>query len=227
MKQKLMLIASGALAALALAALPAVAAAGEFAADCENGAATCAGVFTGGLSEIKNDKGEGSSCSSSSGTATVTNGSSTGAIALTFKGCRENITGFKFSCSNTGVAGEISTGSMVTHLIYLEPNAATPGINVTLPPTGVTFNCAGFAKKTVTGKAIAHLENPNCGTFQASHSATFSQSATGVPTWKQATTSGEATDLITNNDAGGAYTTEAVTSTSTIDWTGTKVRLTC
>ena len=227
MTKKLMLLATGVLTALAFAALPAVASAGEYTADCENGAATCSGSVVGGEAELRNDAGEGIHCKTVGGTATVTNGSSTGTLSLVFKTCTETITPFGFSCNNTGVAGEIKTGSMVTHLIYLEPNKTTPGIKVTLPAAGVTFNCAGFAKKLVTGKVIGHISNPNCGTFQASHTADFAESATGVQRWMQATTSGETTDLISNNDAGGAYTTSSQKGTGVITWTGTKVKLTC
>jgi hypothetical protein len=234
MNKKLMLLATGVLAALAFAALPAVASAGEFAADCENGAASCTGEVTGGKIELRNDKGEGFSCSSVGGKATITNGTSTGAFELAFRTCKENITGFGFSCNNTGVAGEIKTGSMVTHLIYLEENKTTPGLKITFPghgtgAGGVTFNCAGFAKKTMTGSLIGHISNPNCGTFQASHTVDFAEvvGSPGVQRWMQATTTGEKTDLISNNDAGGAYTTIAITGSTAITWTGTKVKLTC
>jgi hypothetical protein len=233
MNKKLMLLATGVLAALAFAALPAVASAGVYKADCENGAASCTGTVAspvGEKTELRNDKGEGISCASVGGKATVTNGSETGFLELTFKTCKENITGFGFSCNNTGVAGEVKTGVMVTHLIYLEPN--TPGIKITLPghgtgAGGVTFNCAGFAKKLVTGSVLGHISNPNCGTFQSTHTADFKEVSTGVQQWMQITTAGEKTDLISNNDAGGAYTTSAQVGTGIITWTGTKVKLTC
>ena len=230
MNKKLMLLAAGVLAALAFAALPAVASAGEFTADCENGAATCTGAVAGGALQIRNDAGEGFTCNAASGKATVTNGSSTGSLELNITGCVETITGFKFKCNSTGAAaGEIKTGSMVTHLIYLEPNKQTPGIKITLPTAGVTYTCAGFGRKLVTGKVIGHISNPNCGTFQASHTADFAEAAgkPGVQRWLQATTTGETTDLISNNDAGGAYTTMSVVGSTVITWTGTKVKLTC
>ena len=228
MNKKLMLLAAGVLSALAVAALPAVASAGEYTADCENGPATCEGTVAGGATQLRNDNGEGISCSSVHGITIVTNGSSTGVLILIFTGCVETITGFKFKCNSTGAAaGEIKTGSMVTHWIYLEPNKGTPGSKTTLPTAGVTFTCAGFAKKTVTGKVIGHISNPNCGTFQASHTADFTESSTGVQRWMQATTTGETTDLISNNDAGGAYTTSAQIGSGVITWKGTKVKLTC
>jgi hypothetical protein len=234
MNKKLKLIASGVLAALALAALPAVASGGEPIADCQNLEATCNGTVAGGALQLRNDKGEGISCSSNHGTATVTNKSSTGTLSWTFTGCVETITGFKFSCNNTGVAGEIKTGSMVTHLIYLEPlpNTAT-GLKITLPghgteTGGVTFTCAGFSKKTFTGAVIGHISNPNCGTLQSSHTADWTESGfLGSQTYKHATTTGSTTDLISNNDAGGVYTTSALVGSTVITWSGAKVNITC
>jgi hypothetical protein len=230
MNKKLMILATGALAALALAALPAVASAGEYAADCENGAATCTGAVAGGALEIRSDSGEGISCSAVNGKATVTNGSSTGTLEVNITGCVETVTGFKFKCTSTGAgAGEIKTGAMVTHLIYLEPNKTTPGIKITLPAAGITYTCNGLSKKTVTGKVIGHISNPNCNTFQASHTADFAEAAgmPGVQRWMQATTAGPTTDLISNNHNGGAYTTTSWTDSIAITWAGTKVKLTC
>ena len=237
MKKKLMILAAGVLAALAFAALPAVASAGEYVADCE-GAAVCTGTVAGGATQLRNTASEGISCTAVNGTATATNGSSTGTLELNFTGCVETITGFKFKCNSpTGGAGEVKTGQMVTHLIYLEPNAQTPGIKITLPVAGVTFTCAGFSKKTVTDKVIGHISNPNCKTFQQSHTADFAElkhpEPGGIPTpgvqrWMTATTTGPTTDLKSNNHNGGAYVTSAQTGSGVITWAaGHKVNLTC
>jgi hypothetical protein len=230
MNKKLMILAAGALAALAFAALPAGASALEYTADCE-GAAVCTGTVAGGASQLRNDKEEGISCTAVNGAASVTNASATGTLELNFTGCVETITGFKFKCNSpTGAAGEVKTGAMVTHLIYLEPNKGTPGIKVTLPAAGVTFTCAGFSKKTVTDKVIGHISNPNCNTFQASHTADFAEAAgkPGVQQWMQATTTGPTTDLTSNNHAGGVYTTSAQIGSGVITWAvGHKVKLTC
>ncbi|HEX6781506.1 MAG TPA: hypothetical protein VF125_05680 [Solirubrobacterales bacterium] len=121
----------------------------------------------------------------------------------------------------------------MTHLIYLEhaPNTTT-GLKITLPghgteTGGITYTCAGFGKKTVTGSLIGHISNPSCGTFQASHTADFTESATGVQRWMHTTTTGSTTDLIQNSDAGGAYTTMSIVGSTAITWTGTKVNITC
>ncbi|HEX6781505.1 MAG TPA: hypothetical protein VF125_05675 [Solirubrobacterales bacterium] len=235
MNKKLMLLATGVLTALAFAALPAVASAGEPVAHCQNGAASCIGAVTGGATQLRDDGGQGITCSSVHGKATVTNGSATGFLELTFTECKETITGFKFSCTNTGVAGKITTGSMVTHLIYLHhlPNTTT-GLKVTLPghgtgTGGVTFTCAGFSRKTVTGSVIGHISNPECNTYQTSHTADFTETSlgSGIQKYMQTTTTGEKTDLISNNDAGGTYTTAAQIGSGVIHWEGTKVNITC
>jgi len=224
MKHKLMLLAVGALAALAFAALPAVATAGEFAADCETGA-SCTATVEGGAAELVNSAGEGISCTAVSGTASVTSGSSTGSVKLAFTGCRENVTIFHFSCTNTATSGKIETNTLTSHNIYIEPNASTPGVLLT--GVNVTFSCAGFANKTVTGSIIGHIENPQCGTFAASHSITFEKSANGVQKYMQVTTSGEKFDLISNNDNGGEYLTSSQTGTGTLKYNSNKVKLTC
>jgi hypothetical protein len=231
MNKKLMLPAAGVLAALVFAALPAVASAGEFTADCETNA-SCAGSLAGVNAQLRNDAGEGISCPTVDGKATVTNGSPTGFLELTFTNCVETITGFKFKCTNTATSGKIETGPMVTHLIYLEETKTTPGFKVTLPghgteAGGVTFNCAGFAKKLVTGAVVGDISNPECDTFQASHTAVFGESSAGVQRWMQATTTGSNTDLISNNDP-GVYTTSAQIGSGFITWPGNnKVKLTC
>jgi hypothetical protein len=224
MQSKLKVLAAGVLAALAISALPGMASAGEFTADCETGA-VCEGTISGGTAEFVNTAGEGFKCTSIGGNATLTSGSSTGTVSLVAKGCKEQITGFGFSCNNTGVAGEIKTGSLVGHGIYVEPEKKLPGILIT--NVNLTFNCAGFAKKTVTGNVIGADPTPECGVFKSQETETLSQTSPGVQQYKQVTTSGTVFDLMTNNDAGGAYLTSSLTGTATITAVGTKVKATC
>jgi hypothetical protein len=211
-------------ASIAFGALTPVANAGEFTADCESGS-SCQFTASGGAFSLVNDKGEGVSCNSVSGVPVITSGSSTGFTGpLAFHACFENITGFKFSCSNAAEAGEIKTNSMALHHIYLEPNKSEPGIMLT--GANVTFTCAGFAKKTVTGDLIGRFTNPSCGTFQTFHTVVFDQVSTGVQRYTQVTTSGFGSDLITNNDAGGASTTSAMSGSLTFSH-APKVKYTC
>jgi hypothetical protein len=114
---------------------------------------------------------------------------------------------------------------MTADFIYLEPEKTTPGVLMT--GVNVTFNCAGFSRKLVTGNVIGHIENPNCGTFQASHSISFEKSSNGVQKYMQITTAGEKFDLISNNDEGGSYLTSSQTGTGTLTYTNNRVKLTC
>lgn len=225
MNKKLTVFAVGVLTTLAVAAVPVVASAGEFTADCENEAATCQGTISGGAVELSNTAGETIGCTSVSGVGTLTSGTSTGTVELTAQGCKEQITGFKFSCNNTGTAGELKTGTLVAHGIYVDPNESIPGILIT--GVNLTFTCAGFAKKTVTGNLIGADPTPECGVFKASESGSLEQTASGQQKYKQVTTTGTVFDLITNNDSGGSYLTSALTGTATITAINTKVKATC
>ena len=230
MSKKLMLLAAGALAALAFAALPAVSLAGEYTLDCETGVGkVCEGTVAGGAASLSKVSGETTSCTGVEGTATATGGTSTGTLSLTFTGCKETVTIFKFSCNSPGqAAGRIATGNLVSHVINIEPagQTKTPGILVT--NANITYECTGFSKMTYTGNFIGHFENPQCGTSSASHSVNFTATAHGQQTYKQVTTTGTVFDLVSNNHTGGSYQTAAVVGTTTITWkAGDKVNITC
>lgn len=226
MKKKLMALGAGALVVLAFAAIPAVASAGEFTADCSVGA-ECSGTITGGAAAFSNTAGETFSCTSVSGVATLTSGTSTGTVQLAAKGCKENVTIFKFSCNSVGAAaGEIKTGTLVGHGVYVDPNKSIPGILIT--NVNMTFQCAGFSTRTVTGNVLGAKPNPECGVFKKSESGTLEQTAHGTQKYTQVTTTGTVFDLTSNNDSGGAYATSSLTGTLTITATGgTEVKATC
>jgi hypothetical protein len=230
MNKKLMLLAAGALTALAFAALPAIASAGEYNADCELGAGkTCTGSVAGINAVLTNTKNETVSCSNAGGTATQVGGTSTGTLELDFTGCKETTTIFKFSCNSAGKpAGTITTGPLVSHLVNLAdpPATKTPGLLIT--NSNVTFECTGFAKKTVTGNILGDITNPQCGVFAASHAASFTQASNGHQTFKQVTGTGTIQDLISKNHPEGEYSTSSQTGTGTITWNaGNKVNITC
>jgi len=223
--KKLTILLAGVLAVLA--AIPAVAAAGEFTADCESGA-SCSATIAGGVATLNNTSNEKIECSSADGTATQTSGSSTGTVELTFTGCKEKVSGFNFSCNSAGAAsGVITTNTMVSHLVYIDPNASTPGVLLT--NSNVTFSCAAFFKKQVTGNIIGHWSNPQCGTFAAERTVTFEAGATtGSQKYTQVTTTGTVFDLISNNDNGGAYLTSSQTGTGTLKAeNNVKTKFTC
>jgi len=230
MSKKLMVLAAGALAALAFTALPSIASAGEFEHHCTTTggvAQPCTLTIEGGAAELVNTAGEGISCTSVTGTGSASTTGTTGAALLTFKGCRENITIFKFTCTSTGTAGEIKTNELVSHNIYIDPSKTTPGLLLT--GVNVTFNCAGFAKKTVTGNVIGHLTSPNCSSAVTSMGISFEKSSNGNQKYKQVTTTGTIFDLISNNDTeGGVYLTSSQAGTGTIKTAaGQHIRLTC
>lgn len=221
--KKLTILMAGALAVLAFAALPAVATAGEFTADCEGGAASCSANITGGVATLTNTANEKIECSTSEGTATQNNASSTGTVSLTFKGCKEKVSGLNFACNSAEAAsGVIKTGALTSHLIFIDPE--TPGVLLTA--VNVTFSCASFFKKTVTGNIIGHWTTPHCNEFNEKHEVSFEQSSAGNQKYTQITTTGTVFDLTSNNDNGGTYLTSSQTGTGLL--TGAvKAKFTC
>ncbi len=235
MSKKLMLIAAGALAALAFTALPSAASAGEFEHHCTSTggvAQECTGMtIAGGAAELSNDNHEAVTCTAVTGTATAAKTGTTGSAKLTFTGCKETVTFFQFSCTNTGTSGKIESNSMVTHNVYLEPNTQAqtkPGLLLT--GANVTFECAGFAKKTVTGNIIGIITNPNCTSAITSFEVNFKKlgAATGTTQeWEQITTSGTFFDLISGPDPSDS-TTSSQTGEGTITTkAGQHIRFTC
>jgi hypothetical protein len=230
MNKKLMLLAAGVLTALAFAAFPALASAGEYTADCELGAGkVCTGSVSGVGGVIANTKNETVSCTNVEGTATVTGGTSTGTLELNFNGCRETTTIFKFSCNSAGkFSGVITTGNLVSHIVNLAdsfPNGTEPGILIT--NVNVTFECTGFAKKTVTGNVMGSMPIAHCNSSSASHSLSFTQFSNGHQRFTQVTRTGSVQDLTSNNH-GGEYSTSSQTGSGTISWNaGNKVTITC
>lgn len=226
MNKKLMLLAAGALTALAFAALPALASGAEFSAEC-TGAATCTGTVVGNTNaELEDSTGLRITCTGTSGTTTMSGTSTTLTFSLTFTGCKESI--FSTQCNSTGTSGEIKTGNLTGHLVYIEPNKGTPGVLVT--GVNVTINCpVVFTKKTVTGNVIGKFETPECGKAKTSHKVVFEASATtGTQTPIQVTTTGPFFDLTSNNHAGGNYLTSTQVGTGTITYgAGTDVKLEC
>lgn len=228
MNMKLMPLAAGVLVSLALAAIPAVASAGEFAADCKSGK-NCTANVTGGAVELENANKEKISCTSVTGGVAVKTGTSTGEVQLLFHGCRETVTFFKFTCSNVKEKpGTITTNVMPSHNIWIDDTKKTPGVLLT--GVNVTYECAGAFDQTVTGEVIGHIENPECGKYKTHHTITFEKHATINGTQKYATVTNAAPyrDLTSNNDAGGAYFTTALIGTQHLTYQGgDEVDLTC
>jgi hypothetical protein len=233
MSKKLMLLAVGALTALAFTALPGAASAGEWEHHCTSTAGVaepCVLSVAGGGAELINDAGERISCTAVSGTGSAVTTGTTGSVKLTFTGCKETVTFFRFSCTSNGTSGVIETNTLTTHNIYIEEATAaatTPGLLLT--GVNTTFTCAGFSDKTVTGNIIGHLTNPNCSSATTSMGISFDKhsSIVGTQKYEQVTTTGTVFDLTSGpHEADG--TTSAQTGTGTISTkSGQHIRLTC
>jgi hypothetical protein len=232
-----MLLAAGALAALAFTALPSAASAGEFLNTCTTGAGAtinvCEGTVIGGVAVLEEDSGSTIECTSVTGTATAIDNSTTGTVELTFHTCKDPTSGF--SCSNTAKAGTITTQTMISHNVYLEHNASTPGVKLTGPAGGVnhnssvTFSCAGgLVKKTVTGTILGEIEEPKCKTHQTTTKFVFAAKLpTGTQKWEQVTTTNAFTDLTSGTETSDT-TTASQTGTGTITWkAGQNLTLDC
>ncbi|HVD39482.1 MAG TPA: hypothetical protein VNC16_00565 [Solirubrobacterales bacterium] len=220
MKKKLMLLAAAALSALAFAAFPTVASAGEYEAHCEDAAgntvATCNLSITSGFVELSDTSGLRFHCKTLSGTGSFTSTTSTGTATLELGECTDLT--FGTECNNQGAGTKrIKTNALVWHLVNLEPApGTTPGVLFT--NFNFTYSCPALGlKKTVTGNIIGHIEEPStiCNKTVTTLNVIFEKTGNGQQKFKQITTTGTLFDLISNNDAGGAYLTQALTDTVT------------
>lgn len=227
MKKKSMLLATGALTALVLAALPAVAAAGEYEAHCE-GAATCGGTITGTVTEIEYGTGEKAKCLAAVGNISLPTTSSTGTASVTLTNCREQVTAFQWPCTSPGTPmGQISMNNLTFHFVNLEHGGTKPGIAFT--GFNLTYGCN--LNRTTTGSLIGLIEAPEafCNKNVSTHNIELSKSEGGVgnQTYKQITTTGAVLDLIASDHFfGGAYSTTALVTTWTFHWDH-QVKITC
>jgi hypothetical protein len=225
MRKKLILLAAGAQVALAIAILPAAASAGEFTTDCEVGASCAYSVQSTGAIVFAGETGETTSCTSLTGAGTLTSGSSTGSVQLTFHGCKELATPFTFACTTPGQSsGTVKSNVMVTHNVYIEPNKTTPGGLVA--NSLLTFSCGGVNRR-FTGNVLGHIENPACNTFQSHHTIVFEKLIEGRQKFTQITTTGTIFELLKNNDAGGVEETVSVDGTAHLTYSSNKAKLTC
>ena len=106
MSKKLKLIVLGALAALALTALPGAASAKETRLDCLTGL-PCTFTVAGGAMSISSTGGDTVSCTSVTGSGSVaTKEATTFTVSLKYHGCKETATAFKFACNSPGSRAE-------------------------------------------------------------------------------------------------------------------------
>jgi hypothetical protein len=233
MSKKLMLLAAGALSALAFAALPAFASAEELEAHCP--VAPCIGTITGSSSEhsieLENDAGEKVDATALDGTIEIKTGTTkTATVELDFTHVYETSSGFKFTCNTPGQAsGTIKTGPLTAHFINIGKSTETiPGVLLTLPAAGITFECAGgLVKKTVTGNIIGTILEPTTVCNKADTNTKVTFNIKGVGTQEHELYTGTAYDLISGPHATDT-TTSAQTGHANIDWqVGNHPTLTC
>jgi hypothetical protein len=232
MNKKLMLLVAGALTALAFTALPGAASAKETTLDCEN--AECTYTVAGGVSTFSTVSGDTVSCTSvtGGGGAINLNGkfeTTTTTGSLTFHGCKETTTIFKFACSTPGTpSGTIISNTITTHNIALTGGTET---GVLLTDSKGTFTCAGgFARTTVTGNVIGESETKCDAAASATQKLNFE--TTGHGAQKLTTYTGAtynltaATNHNTTPTATSGYETAAQSGTATLTW-NQNVRITC
>jgi hypothetical protein len=223
----MLLLVVAASTAIAAAALPSATYAKEYIADCETGL-ECSAPVSGGAAVLSNTSNETISCTATSGSVGQVSGTSTGTAALTFTGCKETVSIFKFQCHSPGAeAGKLVTNALTSHLVNLEEAATVPGVLLT--GVNMTTECSGaLGKWTVTGSLLGKIEEPSCESFASSHKIEFTQVSEGHQTFKQASGTGTVYDLTQNNDAGGAYVTASATGTGTVTYgSGNKLKITC
>lgn len=209
MSKKLMLLAAGALTALAFAALPAVASAGEWKLDCPGGAVTCSFTTAGEHAELRAAEEPTITCKSSSGNGTVSEGGTTGTFGITFKECTATLV-FTFECHTSGASsGEIKVASSVSHNIYLKDDKTDPGILVT--PATTTIICGSFSNITVTGNGLIGDVTQACNSESSTLNINFEASPENASTqrYEQNTKTGTLFDLHAVT-AGSATTHTAV-----------------
>lgn len=208
-------IGLSALAAAAVAALPATAVAGEPQIDPANGKFPVPFFATGGMLELRLG-GLGIACSNYKAAGEVTS-ATTGTIESTFEKCQ--VPG-GIACTSPGQpAGTIKFGKSVFHLVYLTDAKTVPGVLVT-PPTGGVFGtstCTGEIKGT---GYMGQLESPACNTKSKTFSFSYEIDAEGKQKYRQVTGTGTSYNML----AGATEVALVSTNTWTLEQQAT---LTC
>jgi hypothetical protein len=231
MSKKLMLLAAGALTALAFTALPSAASAGEWENHCTSLPCTFSIQSTGHtVFSTAPDPADGNAthtvtCTSTTGSGSQANlTSSTQTVQLLFHGCSEQDTFFHFSCNSAGQPnGTVTTNVLTSHNIWIDAAKKTPGVILT--NNSVTFTCAGgFSNTTVTGNIVGELENFTCGKGTTSTTTVFND--TGVHgQMAQKTITGvtaPGTELEANPEhSNGGYVSSAQRGTGHLNWNQT------
>ncbi|HEX3041013.1 MAG TPA: hypothetical protein VHP56_02855 [Solirubrobacterales bacterium] len=228
MNKKSMLLLFGTLAALAFTALPGAAAAKETKLKCE-GEGICSFTVSGTETKFSIVGGDTVKCTGLSGNGSVSNldasrESTTSTVQLLFTNCKEQNSGFQFSCTNTATAGNVTTNVMTGHNVALTTGTEA---GVLLTNAGVTFTCAGGHLPTqVTGSVIGESETKcgsNTGTVQK---LVFNTTGDGLQSLTTYTGTTFRLQAKTNHSAVGTYANAAESGTGTVTF-NQNVELTC
>ncbi|HEX3042777.1 MAG TPA: hypothetical protein VHP56_11880 [Solirubrobacterales bacterium] len=229
MNKKLMILVAGALTALAFMSLAGAASAKETKLKCE-GAGACTFTVDGGETKFSIVGGDTVKCTGVSGNGSVTNldasrESTTSTVQLLFTNCREQNSGFQFTCTNTATAGNVTTNVMTGHNVALTTGTEA---GVLLTNAGVTFTCAGgFASTQVTGSILGESET-KCGSTSKGTALKQVFNTTGHGLQSLTTYTGTTFKLEgkTSHTGGGAYANAAQFGTGTLTF-NQSVELTC
>jgi hypothetical protein len=228
MKQKLMLLVAGALTALAFAAVPAVATAGEWTIDPETGGFPL--TFSGTTGEAKLTSSLGTVTAKSVDVHGEYENGTTGHVEFTFT----EVSGLGGTCTSTVPAapsGTVTTTSLTFHNIMIDSTTqkagGTPGILIT--PNSehfTTFKCP-LATVEVRGNGIiGDITDPTCSSnvFQSTAKIDFESLSTGVQKYQQVTTEGTKFDLTAKSALGTVTASEDAEGTITF---ARKAKMTC
>jgi hypothetical protein len=228
MRKKLMLLAVGVVSVVALAALPAAASAGEWKLHCPGGSATCTFTATGGHAELRAAEEPTITCTSSSGSGSISNGGTTGTIGITYKGCTATLV-FTFECHTSGAAsGEIKVASSVSHHVYLKHDKTDPGLLIT--PAITTVICGSFSGLQITGNGVIGDVTQACNSEASTLNINFEASPADMKTqrYEQNTLTGTLFDLhVTTHGAAESHTAALKTNLTAIFTGGGKGKITC
>jgi hypothetical protein len=222
MKTKKTLLAMAA-AALALMALPALAAANPHLEIEEGGSGHF--EFAGETIQWSTVGGNAFHCESVSGTGEfIGNPSKTGEIEFLFHGCKSS----GFACTSSGQSsGDVAVEATTFHLVTAthEPEGEkADGILIT--PKGhletgekgefINFKCAfGLVSITVTGTGvIGEITEPETNEASSTFKVSFTESSTGVQTYRHISEDANEYDL-TAKVGGGEYETTSLVGETT------------
>jgi len=215
------------LVALALAALPSAASAGEPRIDPASGKFPINFTMSGGHAEFRASGEPAITCTSSTGSGQFTT-STTFTVHILWHGCSTSFFGFPVACNSAGQPSGTTTAHIpVAHLVYVTDAKTTPGVLMTPPTSGVftTLICGGFASIEVKGNGVVgEITAPKCGS--TSKTATVSFAATGASqNLKRVTATGTEYSLLAATE-GGSSVAAAEVGEGTITF-AENVTLTC